>query len=179
MHRGEVECHRGGNQTETVSRHEVTLIFGSNQGDRCALIERAMVLMEVLGEVKCASSLYETEPWGFQAVRLFYNRVVTYFTDFAPEEVLRWCLKTEQRLGRERAGVRYASRTMDIDILFYDSLVLSLPDLIIPHPRIALRNFVLIPLNEIMPDFIHPVSGKKIAELLVESPDDSTVHGVS
>lgn len=149
----------------------VTLIFGGNQGDRKALIDEAVKEMSELGKIETRSSLYETAPWGFESENTFYNQIVTYNTELSPEEVLDKCQQTEQKLGRVRAGVQFSSRTMDIDILFCDSRIIDTPRLTVPHPRMAQRNFVLCPLNEIMPDFMHPVLRKKISELLQESPD--------
>ena len=149
----------------------VTLIFGGNQGDRKALIDEAVKEMSELGKIETRSSLYETAPWGFESENTFYNQIVTYNTELSPEEVLDKCQQTEQKLGRVRAGVQFCSRTMDIDILFCDSRIIDTPRLTVPHPRMAQRNFVLCPLNEIMPDFMHPVLRKKISELLQESPD--------
>ena len=148
-----------------------TLIFGGNQGDRKALLDEAIKEMSKIGKIAIRSSLYETAPWGFESENPFYNQIVVYNTELTPEEVLDQCQATEKKLGRVRTGTQFSSRTMDIDILFYGSQIIDTPRLTIPHPRIAQRNFVLCPLNEIMPDFIHPVSGKKISELLLESPD--------
>lgn len=148
-----------------------TLIFGGNQGDRKALLDEAIKEMSKIGKIAIRSSLYETAPWGFESENPFYNQIVVYNTELTPEEVLDQCQATEKQLGRVRTGTQFSSRTMDIDILFYGSQIIDTPRLTIPHPRIAQRNFVLCPLNEIMPDFIHPVSGKKISELLLESPD--------
>lgn len=150
----------------------VTLIFGGNQGDRKTLIDEAIEEMSEIGKIETCSSLYETTPWGFESDNSFYNQIVTYNTELSPEEVLDKCQATEKYLGRVRSGVQFSSRTMDIDILFCDSQIIDTPRLTVPHPRMTQRNFVLYPLNEIMPDFIHPVSGKKISELLQESPDN-------
>ena len=157
---------------------EVTLLFGSNQGDRQALIRQAMQQMTVIGPIKCSSSLYETAPWGFEADNAFYNIAVTYTTALSPTDVLHHCLETEKQLGRTRPAGGYASRTMDIDIILYDQQVISTPELTIPHPRMALRNFVHIPLNEIMPEYIHPVTHRTIASLLQSCPDTLKVHPI-
>ncbi len=149
----------------------VTLIFGGNQGDRKALLDEAIKEMSSIGKIEIRSSLYETAPWGFESENSFYNQIVVYNTELTPEEVLDKCQATEKQLGRVRTGTQFSSRTIDIDILFCDSRIIDTPRLTVPHPRMAQRNFVLYPLNEIMPDFIHPVLGKKISELLLESPD--------
>ena len=149
----------------------VTLIFGGNQGDRKALVNEAIKEMSDIGKIERCSSLYETAPWGFESSNSFYNQVVTYETSLSPENVLDKCQEVEKKLGRIRSGVQFCSRSMDIDILFCDSQIINTPRLTVPHPRMTLRNFVLAPLNEIMPDFVHPVTHKTISELFTESPD--------
>jgi len=155
---------------------EAVLIFGSNLGDREALIREAVSRMEVIGPRLRQSSLYETAPWGFESPHSFLNQVVTYSTDWSPHAILRHCLNTETLLGRQRGTARYSSRTIDIDILLLDTLIINTPDLIIPHPRLHLRNFVLIPLAEILPNFIHPLLQQSISFLLINSNDSSDCH---
>ena len=154
---------------------DVTLIFGSNMGDRKAVIQEAMKQLEEIGKIQKISSLYETAPWGFESPDTFYNQVALYSTCLSAENVLKKCMETERALGRKRSSSQYCSRIIDIDILFYDSCIINTPDLVIPHPRIAERNFVLTPLNEIIPDFIHPLTGKKISEHFTECPDSLLV----
>ena len=122
-----------------------------------------------------ASSFYETAPWGFECDENFLNQVVVFQTRLSAFDFLQRCLETEKRLGRIRlaGGPRYSSRPIDIDLLFYDSVILNTPDLILPHPRMQERNFVLTPLAEILPDFVHPVFQKTIATLLQVSSDSS------
>lgn len=153
---------------------EVVTILGSNSGNKYQLMEKAIhLLSEKAGKSLLASSYYETEPWGFECDENFLNRIVVFCTALSPEQFLHACLDTEKQLGRIRSGnsPRYTSRPIDIDILFYGSETISTPDLTIPHPRLTERNFVLTPLNEIMPDFIHPVLHKSISTLLGECPD--------
>lgn len=152
---------------------KVVIILGSNLGDRGKIIEEATKrLAQKTGKLVVVSSFYETEPWGFESQDLFLNQVAVIETRLSPEQMLQCCLETETELGRTRSGsVRYASRPIDIDILFYDSLVIDVPGLTIPHPRLQERNFVLAPLNELMPDFIHPVLHQKISGLFKTSPD--------
>ena len=152
---------------------KVVLCFGSNLGDREQLIQEAVRRMESIGSLLCVSSLYETAPWGFDSPYPFLNQVAIYSSTRAPQLILQKCLETEAILGRERTGKQYASRTMDIDILLYDSLVIETDELILPHPRLHLRNFVLFPLQEVLPDFIHPIYQKTISVLLAESMDTS------
>ncbi len=150
---------------------DATLLLGSNQGDRRGIIEEALRRLTVIGRLRTCSSLYETAPWGFECENTFYNMAAVYSTDLAPEDVLRVCLEVEKELGRRRIGAGYSSRPIDIDIIFCDDRIIERPDLSVPHPRMTLRNFVLVPLCEIMPGFIHPVTHKSIATLLRECPD--------
>ncbi len=148
-------------------------IFGSNSGDRQALITQAIRKLSETGRIISGSSFYETEPWGFECQENFLNQITVFETALSPEAFLQTCLDTEKQLGRIRTtdGPRYSSRPIDIDLLFCDSRILNTPALTLPHPRMCERNFVLVPLAEIMPDFVHPVLGKSIATLLEESPD--------
>lgn len=152
----------------------VVTIFGSNAGDKFRIMEEATVLLsEKVGKTVLFSSYYETEPWGFECKENFLNRIIVFETILSPEEFLQACLDTERQLGRIRTGnsPRYTSRPIDIDILFYGDQIIHSPGLIIPHPRLAERNFVLTPLNEIMPGFIHPEYNQTIQVLLKKCQD--------
>ncbi|MDE6451009.1 MAG: 2-amino-4-hydroxy-6-hydroxymethyldihydropteridine diphosphokinase [Odoribacter sp.] len=152
---------------------QAVTIFGSNSGPREKLITQAIRQLSEAGKIVLSSSFYETEPWGFECHENFLNQITVFETLLSPEEFLKTCLDIEKQLGRIRLpnASRYSSRPIDIDLLFYDSRILETPDLILPHPRLCERNFVLVPLAEIMPEFVHPVTGKTIAELLAASPD--------
>jgi 2-amino-4-hydroxy-6-hydroxymethyldihydropteridine diphosphokinase len=116
--------------------------------------------------VICRSSLYSTEPVGFAAQPRFVNAVVALETELEPKELLRSLLAIEKEFGRDRAvGIRNGPRTLDLDILLFGELVIGEPGLEIPHPRLAERAFVLIPLNDIAPDAIVPRAGT-VAQLL-------------
>lgn len=159
--------------------HRAVVSLGSNLGDRRMLMRQAMTrLAETVGMPEKASSLYETAPWGFESEHPFLNQVAVFQTELCPEAVLAACLAIESELGRERPGAAepsYLSRTMDIDLLFYDNLVLDTPSLILPHPRIPLRRFVLVPLHEILPDWVHPRLHQTVTELLGDTPDKGEV----
>lgn len=159
---------------------QIVTILGSNAGDRRGLLEEAVRRLEAWGRVVRQSSLYETEPWGFACETLFLNRVVVFETGLSPTDFLHRCQETEKRLGRERpaGGPRYAPRPIDIDLLFCDSLVIDTPELTIPHPRISERRFVLVPLAEVMPDFVHPVLQRSVAALAEACPDGLGVRVV-
>ncbi|MCM1030776.1 MAG: 2-amino-4-hydroxy-6-hydroxymethyldihydropteridine diphosphokinase [Oscillibacter sp.] len=155
-----------------------TVILGSNSGNKVEYIRQAMdFLSRQTGELVASSSLYETAPWGFESDEPFLNQVLRFETELPPEAFLQQALAIEKSLGRIRSSdVRYASRTIDIDLLFCDSEIIHTPILTLPHPRIAERRFVLTPLNEIMPDFIHPLLHKTISRLLAECPDPLAVN---
>ena len=160
--------------TEEISR--VTLLIGGNQGDRVGLLQQACnMIAEQIGAIVQLSSIYETEAWGFDAEQNFLNQAVVVETRLSAHEVLDKALFIESQLGRVRTGNGYASRTMDIDILFVDNNCIDTPDLIVPHPRIQERNFVLVPLCEIMPNYVHPKMNKIIANLLKTSSDKGKV----
>ena len=140
--------------------------LGSNLGNRDEYLDHAIRLIsERIGQIVKKSSVYETDPWGFNADVPFLNRVVEAETELTPEELIREILGIEQELGRVR-GDGYTSRTIDIDILFYGDQVVSTSDLKIPHPSIQDRRFVLVPLCEIAGRFIHPVLDTSISDLL-------------
>lgn len=152
--------------------HKTVFLLGGNQGNRKDLILRAIQLLKSqIGDCKIASSLYETEAWGFKTELAFLNQVLVFETEKSPREILKIAQKIESDLGRIRSSDGYSSRTMDIDILFYDNLIVSDSDLQIPHPRLHLRRFTLEPLVEIMPDYIHPLIAKSMQELLIDCND--------
>jgi 2-amino-4-hydroxy-6-hydroxymethyldihydropteridine diphosphokinase len=126
------------------------------------------------GEITAASSIYQTAPWGYQDQDYFLNQVLQINTTLNPEELLIQTSKIENELGRIRQEVN-GPRKIDIDILFFNDLQVITNTLIIPHPRLHLRKFTLIPLNEIIPNYIHPVYQISISELLIACPDESDV----
>ncbi len=154
------------------------LLIGGNEGDRFLHMQQARTNIELIcGQLLLVSSIYETAPWGKTDQPDFLNQVLLINTVFSPEELLKGILSIEEKGGRKRT-VKNAPRTIDIDILFYNDLILEKPGLTIPHPRIAIRRFVLEPLNEISPEFIHPVFGKTIRELLLECKDELGVKKI-
>jgi 2-amino-4-hydroxy-6-hydroxymethyldihydropteridine diphosphokinase len=143
-------------------------------GDKKANCLRAIELLEEAGRVVSVSSLYHTEPVGYKEQEDFINAVAAVETDRSPAELLAVCRSIESRLGRERV-VRWGPRTIDLDILLYGEMAVNQPELVIPHPLMAARKFVLAPLAEIAPAAVHPVLKKNAAQLLRELRDTSTV----
>ncbi len=139
--------------------------LGSNLGNRQDNLDKALNLLSQRLQVSQVSSIYDTEPVGNVSQPRFLNSVCQVHTRLTPTELLALAKGIELKLGRAR-GKSNAPRPIDIDILFYGDQVVETPELVIPHPRLAERAFVLIPLDEIAPDLVHPVNGKTIRELL-------------
>ncbi|NLE34107.1 MAG: 2-amino-4-hydroxy-6-hydroxymethyldihydropteridine diphosphokinase [Bacteroidales bacterium] len=152
--------------------------LGSNLGDRFAALCRAMELITAeAGEITAVSSVWETEPWGFDADEQFLNMVVVIRTSLEPVKLIQLFRSIEGRMGRRRSGSgRYESRIIDLDILLWENRVISLPGLDVPHPRLASRRFVLEPLAEVAPDAVHPVTGLTPGEMLQLCDDRSDVR---
>ena len=154
---------------------KVVLIIGGNKGDRELLLHQALRAVSELGELTLKSKIYETEAWGGVAKGPFLNQVVEIKTSYSPPDLLALIQQIEIDLGRKREE-HWGDRTMDIDIIYFDKKIIDTEELRIPHPFLAERKFVLVPLAEILPDFIHPNLGKSSLELLAECEDKGEIR---
>ena len=152
------------------------LLLGSNMGQSKALLANAADrIQQLIGPIQVQSSIYKSDAWGIEDQDPFLNQVLLVETPLSASNLLQSLLKIEQQMGRIRS-VKWGARIIDIDILFYDNEQIQDDNLIIPHPALAERRFTLIPLNEIAPDFLHPVLNKTIVSLLLTCTDPLTVN---
>lgn len=155
------------------------LSLGSNLGDRKSNLKRATRLLEErAGSIVRISGVYESASWGYTSLHPYYNCCLEIRTGIQPLNLMELALGIELEMGRKRNPGRYDDRIIDIDILFYGDLVLEHPQLILPHPRLSERGFVLVPLAEILPELVHPLSGKTVGELLENCPDAEGIRAV-
>ena len=157
-------------------KRAIYLCIGGNLGEREANLEEALEFIDFnFGDVVGVSSMYESEPWGMSDVPNFLNQVVHIQSELTDKELLEEIADLEEFFGRERSSQGYVSREMDIDVLFIDEEVISTEALQVPHPRISERRFVLEPLAEIAPEFIHPELKQSVEVLLKACSDKGKV----
>ena len=155
-----------------TSMNKAYLLIGGNMGDRLANLENARAAIQgQVGNILTSSSIYETAAWGMEHQADFLNQALWIDTPFEAVELLENLLKIEQSMGRIR-NQPLGPRTIDLDIIFFNDQILETKKLTIPHPHMQKRNFVLTPLNEIAPNYIHPVLKKSINQLLIDCEDN-------
>jgi len=157
------------------------LIIGSNLNDRLEYMNKAIKSLEGrVGRLVAKSSIYVSPPWGYESTNEYYNQVLLFETRLKPERLLGYCLRIEELLGRVRSeDGKYADRTIDIDILYVDDEVINEEELILPHPRMHLRKFCLLPLYEVNPDWIHPLLKKDMIDLIENCNDETEISRLS
>lgn len=148
-----------------MDNHTVYLALGSNLGDRAANLKTAIGLLAPQMTVLAKSPVYETPPWGHTDQPAFLNQVVKVETHIQPLPLLKHLKRLEVAMGRQPSFPK-GPRLIDLDILFYDDIILRDFEISIPHPGVHERAFVLVPLNDIAPDLIHPVTGQTVREML-------------
>ena len=159
----------------------IILSIGTNIGDRERNIENAVKALEKIGKVTAISPIYTSEPWGFESENGFYNIALTMESDLSPLDLLRETQRIEKELGRTaKTTTEYADRVIDIDIIDYDNQIIKISQqstvnnlLTLPHPLMHLRNFVLYPLADIAPEWVHPILKLTTLELKAKSEDKS------
>lgn len=162
---------------DAKSLHTAVLLTGTNEGNLKENLLFAIQKISKLGSISNTSNLYESEAWGFQSHN-FLNQAILIETNLSPIDLLDALQQIEKDAGRKaKTTLTYESRVLDIDIIFYDNLIVEDERLIIPHPHMQNRKFVLNPLNEMIPEYNHPVLKKSIKELLLECSDNGKVWG--
>lgn len=160
--------------------YKVFLGIGGNIGNKHQNFQKVLEwISNHIGNITKKSSIYETPPWGFHSEMNFWNQVIMVETELKAEQLLPVIHKIENEFGRVRSKNQYSNREMDIDILFFEDEIIENETLIVPHPRIHLRKFVLIPLVEIEPDFKHPLMRLTNLQLLENCKDQSLVKKIS
>ena len=164
---------------EDTSLHKAWVGLGTNLGDR---MENMAIARQHIGDrggrILAVSAMYESDPWGFESRNLFYNQCLVLDTHLSAESLLRVLQKIESEMGRSQSAGGYTDRIIDLDLLFFDDLVMHTDELVLPHPKIQERMFVLKPLAEIAAKKIHPVLGVPVDELLERCAGNDIVKPV-
>lgn len=151
---------------------QAIILLGTNLGDKKRNLAAAREAIGRFTTILGNSRLYESPPWGYESTNSYLNLVLLVETALGPEELLLQLLDTETAMGRIREEEGYADRTIDLDILDYDGRVWESELLVLPHPRLHLRRFTLMPMGDVVPNWSHPILGKPLATLLAECPDE-------
>jgi 2-amino-4-hydroxy-6-hydroxymethyldihydropteridine diphosphokinase len=158
-------------------KNNIFILLGSNLGDRQAILSSARQAIQAqCGKILKLSHLYETAPWGFESNNWFLNQVIEIESVMDATPLLNRLLEIEKNLGRIRTSMQYSSRNIDIDLLYFGDEVINSAQLEVPHPRLHLRKFTLLPLCEIAANFMHPLLQKTQLELLQQVADESVVR---
>lgn len=160
--------------------HQVFLSIGGNLGNKRANFDKVYThIQNELGCIVLRSSVYETPPWGFDSEDSFWNQVLCIETLLNPSEILEKIKKIDAAFGRKRNSEGYSSREMDVDILYFEDKIIETENLTIPHPLLHKRLFVVVPLAEIAPDWVHPVLKLTSVDMLNNCEDKSEIKKVS
>ena len=160
--------------------HQVFLSIGGNLGNKRANFDKVYThIQNELGCIILRSSVYETPPWGFDSEDSFWNQVLCIETLLNPSEILEKIKNIDAAFGRKRISEGYSSREMDVDILYFEDKIIETENLTIPHPLLHKRLFVVVPLAEIVPDWVHPVLKLTSVEMLNNCEDKSEIKKVS
>ncbi len=161
----------------TAQLHTIFLSLGSNLGNRTLNLDNARkAILHAGNTVVAVSGIYETVSWGYESEHLFYNQCIQIKSELDPGDFISLIQQIEQDTGRKRSVKTYLDRVIDIDILFYDDLIIDTADIHIPHPSMQFRKFVLIPLNEIASRIKHPVLNMTISDLLEICKDEGRIR---
>lgn len=162
----------------TRTRRKAIVALGSNLGDKKSNLDNAIKIIgdNKLCKVIKTSSYIKTEPWGYKEQEEFLNAAIEVETLLSPNELITLLLEIEKKLKRERV-LKWGPRTIDLDVIFMDNIISNDEDIILPHPRMHLREFVLEPINEISPYFLHPLKNKRVFELLEELREGEKIRG--
>lgn len=165
----------------TDRKSEINLIYlsiGSNIGDRTKNLSNSLLEIEnEIGNIVCKSKIYETEPWGYKYQDFFLNQVILVETYLIPETLLDTCKLIESKMGR-KVNKKWRERIIDVDILYFNNSIIKKNNLLIPHKFLHDRKFILKPLNDIAPNFLHPKLLKTTSNLLSDCIDKSTVYAI-
>lgn len=157
--------------------NQAILLLGSNQGNKIAQINKALNLLEKLLDIAKQSHNYQTDAWGNTNQDYFINKAILVNTKLNVQDLLTYVLQTELQMGRTRE-IKWQARIIDIDIIFFNQQIINQPNLIVPHPHMQVRRFVLEPINEIVPNWVHPILKKTVQNLLQICPDNLSVKKI-